>query len=94
MSSTAERFETKIICPKCHAKGSLQWERVNAEISLIGLPKGFHERLSRTPPYPIELACDSCGTTQEEVTPLWFGGARFGRRSSGESRLPPTTPRP
>jgi hypothetical protein len=79
MSSTqADHFSTSINCPKCGAVGTLAWEQIGSDISLVAPPTGFSERLSKTVPYPIELACDRCGTIQEEAAPLSLKPARFG----------------
>lgn len=40
---------------------------------MISLSRGVYERLSRKPPYPIELVCDQCGTMQAGDGPSYFG---------------------
>ena len=46
--------------------GVVVWERDGADITLVSLSRGFHERILSKAPYPIELVCDDCGTTQPE----------------------------
>ena len=66
MSSEVSQVSVNIICPKCRAIGVVVWEQDGAERSLLSLSSGFHERLSKKAPYPIELVCHGCGTAQPE----------------------------
>jgi hypothetical protein len=57
---------TNITCPKCKAIGVVVWEMAGAERCLVSLTRNFHERISKIDPFPIELVCHGCGTTQPE----------------------------
>jgi ribosomal protein L37E len=54
-----------MVCRRCGEAGKIVWDdvtRLNAvtpELAAIDGP--FYERLSRKPPYPIELVCRTCG---------------------------------
>ena len=59
-----------IICPKCGNRGSIAWDDIAApdgdRKELIGITGGFYERLSKKAPYPIELVCNNCGTSEPD----------------------------
>lgn len=61
-----EQFTASILCPQCSALGVIVWENDAGRRSLVSLSKGFHERIARAEPYPIELVCNHCGGTQIE----------------------------
>jgi hypothetical protein len=67
-ASEIQQFEAIIFCPSCAAEGAMVWENVRGERALIRLSAGFRERLSKRPPYPIELVCTQCGAAQLELT--------------------------
>jgi hypothetical protein len=57
----------KINC-RCGKVGSIVWENARSEKGaqrdFVKIDGDFYERLSKRPPYPIELVCNSCGTAQ------------------------------
>jgi hypothetical protein len=55
-----------ICCPKCRSRATLVWEISGKDKTLVRLTGHFYERLSATPPHPIELVCLKCGTPQTE----------------------------
>lgn len=59
-------ISTNITCPKCNAVGVVVWETGGPERILVSLTRNFYERLSKKPPFQIELVCDGCGTAQPE----------------------------
>jgi hypothetical protein len=58
--------EQPIRCPKCLARGLVTWEGAGAEKVLVRLSANFYERLTKVPPYSIELVCQQCGMAQLE----------------------------
>lgn len=60
------QFTANIICPGCGVIGVVTWERHGNERTLVGLSKGFYERVSKRKPYPVELVCNDCGKAQPE----------------------------
>ena len=56
-----------IICGKCGKRGKVVWDDLSRltnnapEPELLGIDGPFFERISRKPPYPIELICRECG---------------------------------
>ena len=60
-----------IRCPHCGKTGAIIWEDTDEDKGrhrdLIRIEGGFYERLARKTPYPIELVCNSCGTSQPSV---------------------------
>jgi len=54
-----------IACRKCGTTGTVVWDdisRRNVCVSeQVGIDGPFFERLSKKPPYPIELVCRACG---------------------------------
>jgi uncharacterized OB-fold protein len=61
-----KQFAVTVYCPACGSNGEVVWERVGKERQLISLSPSFYERLSKTPPHPIELVCRKCGAAQNE----------------------------
>ena len=57
----------KIHC-RCGRVGSIVWEDApseeGAQREFVKIDGDFYERLSKRPPYPIELVCNCCGTAQ------------------------------
>jgi hypothetical protein len=57
-----------IRCPGCGKDGMVEWEdmpdRSGVTRQLVKIVGDFYERLSKKPPYPIELVCKDCGTAQ------------------------------
>lgn len=57
-----------IFCPTCGKEGAVIWElaaRARGDgKDLVRIEGDFYERLSRKPPFPIELICHVCGTAQ------------------------------
>jgi hypothetical protein len=53
---------------RCGKIGSIVWEDAPAaegvRQELVKLDGDFYERLSKRPPYPVELVCNTCGTAQ------------------------------
>lgn len=64
--SGPQRISRKIVCPKCGQMGETVWERYGRKSSFLDVSPGFHERISKKVPYPIELVCQACGTAQPE----------------------------
>lgn len=60
------QFKAKIMCSKCGAFGEMVWENQSGNRSLVSVSSGFHERISKKKPYPIELVCHGCGSAQPE----------------------------
>jgi DNA-directed RNA polymerase subunit RPC12/RpoP len=60
------QIEQPIRCPKCTAKGLMVWEQDGAEKVLVRLSANFYERLTKVPPFAIELVCRQCGMAQLE----------------------------
>lgn len=63
-------FTINFECHKCGEKGFSVWEEsattdVEGEKVLVGLSKGFFERLNAKCPYEIELVCRRCETVQK-----------------------------
>jgi hypothetical protein len=54
-----------IACRKCGKTGTVVWDDISrrngSAPEQIGIDGPFFERLSKKPPYPIELVCRSCG---------------------------------
>ena len=65
----AELRVDEISCPHCGKNGRLHWERSadDRRNELVKIDGDFYERLAKTPPFPIELVCNSCGTTQRKL---------------------------
>ena len=55
-----------VTCYKCGACGVVNWDIIQTpdgpKKDFAGLSGGFYERLSKRPPYTIELVCTGCGT--------------------------------
>ena len=53
-----------ISCPKCRACGVINWDMVQTpdgpKPDFAGLSGNFYERISRKPPYTIEVMCGFC----------------------------------
>jgi hypothetical protein len=66
-----QKHSNEVCCPKCGQQGSIIWDAVqrpDGEIpDHVTIDGDFHERIAKKPPYPIELVCNSCGTTQPSV---------------------------
>ena len=61
----AQQPET-VVCQQCGKSGTIIWDdvsRLNNDVvtELVGIDGPFFERLSRNPPYPIEMVCRACG---------------------------------
>ena len=59
------RYADRIVCRHCGKPGTIAWDdvtRLNVSApEPVGIDGPFYERLSRKPPYPIELVCRACG---------------------------------
>ena len=69
-----EHHSDSIVCKNCGQSGTIIWDdlsRVNSAIpaELVGIDGPFFERLSRKPPYPIEMICRECGGVALTVFP-------------------------
>lgn len=60
------QYSMEMCCPKCRSRATLVWEKSGADRTLVRLTGQFYERLSSKAPYPIELVCLKCGTSQAE----------------------------
>ena len=60
------QYAVEICCPQCQNRAILVWEKSGKDRTLVRLSGRFYERLSSTPPHPIELVCLQCGTPQPE----------------------------
>lgn len=57
----------EVRCPKCSTTGTITWDASGGQTpQFISLTGEFFERISRKPPYPIELVCLRCGTVQSD----------------------------
>lgn len=61
-----QQYPVNLRCSKCGNKGMIIWEGTGAQKSLVWLSGSFYERLSRKPPYAIELVCVKCGALHLE----------------------------
>ena len=54
-----------IVCRKCGKTGNVVWDDISRRnvcaSEQVGIDGPFFERLSKKPPYPIELVCRACG---------------------------------
>ena len=54
-----------VVCRNYKRTGRILWDQLSrvpgSHTDLIGIDGSFFERLSKTPPYPIELVCRYCG---------------------------------
>lgn len=66
MESKPKRNFRRIVCPGCGQIGETVWEMSGKKATFVEVSPGFYERMTRKPPYPIELVCHSCGATQPE----------------------------
>jgi len=53
----------RLLCQGCGHAGVSLWQDFETGRQLVTL-EGFHERLSREEPFPIETVCNNCGTVQ------------------------------
>ena len=62
--SVREEFDS-IKCSCCGKTGTIMWDQVSRAREfmreMVGIDGPFMERLSKKPPYPIELVCRGCG---------------------------------
>jgi hypothetical protein len=63
------QFVVEITCHRCAESGSSVWENGDPgdgapPPSLVSLPDGFYERMTRKRPHEIEVVCHRCGTVQ------------------------------
>ena len=60
---TIQRTDT-VTCQRCGNVGVLKWDCIPVpggfKKDFIGIVGDFYERLSKKPPYPIELVCTPC----------------------------------
>ena len=54
-----------IACRICGKRGKIFWDKISrvpgSMRDILGIDGPFFERLSKKPPYPIELVCRDCG---------------------------------
>ena len=64
-SYSVKQHSDSIVCGKCGKTGKIVWDdisRLNPSTpEPVGIDGPFFERLSKKPPYPIELVCRACG---------------------------------
>jgi hypothetical protein len=64
-SYSIQHDSDSIVCRKCGKTGRIVWDdisRLNPSTpEPVGIDGPFFERLSKKPPYPIELVCRACG---------------------------------
>ena len=62
---SAHHHADTITCRKCGQPGKIVWDSVsrarNSQMGRSSVEGPFFERISRDPPYPIELVCRECG---------------------------------
>lgn len=65
-----------IVCSTCGMRGKVVWDDIyplsNSEPDLLEIDGPFFERISRKPPYPIELVCRECGGMAVTANPSTF----------------------
>jgi len=56
----------RVKCPRCGKTGCLVWDSAVRKKSrnLVQIDGDFYERMSKKPPYAIELVCEGCGALQ------------------------------
>ena len=64
-ADTIKEHADTLQCRHCGKTGAVIWDQVSRAgenlPELAGIDGPFFERLSRKPPYPIELVCRACG---------------------------------
>ena len=71
-----------VVCPKCGNCGVISWDLVQTangtKKDFAGITGNFYERLSKQPPYPIELVCTACSVVvpqhDKAQSPIRNGG--------------------
>jgi hypothetical protein len=60
------KYSDTVRCPRCHRTGTIEWEAAAEKNlkELVRINGEFYERVSKKPPFPIELVCVGCGTPQ------------------------------
>jgi hypothetical protein len=71
-SSGRVQFSTVITCQGCGQEGAESWEiggktaNDNLDIQFVARLGDFYERISETPPFPIEVVCQRCGKVMSD----------------------------